>query len=86
MTWDVLDTDVPRSYQYTYDCWMRSTRVHADWGRSGGLTRDSRLFLRFHPCMIADVLPDNQHIFSAAYQGKQKKCMGQSVRLTHPKE
>jgi hypothetical protein len=60
--WDVLDTDVPRPYQYTYDCWMRSMRVHVDWERSGGLTRGSRLFLGLHPCMIADVFPNSQDL------------------------
>ena len=38
MTWDVLDTDVPRSSQYTYRWWVRFSQVHADERRrSAGL-------------------------------------------------
>src|SRR5437899_2115154 len=29
VTWDMMGTDLPRPSQYTYGCWMRSTRVHA---------------------------------------------------------
>ena len=45
--WDVLGTDVPKLLLYTYLCWMRSMRVHADWGRAGRPTNDSSPSLDF---------------------------------------
>ena len=73
MTWDVLDTDMSRPSQVYFSMWMRSMWVHADWGRSGRLIWDPRRFLGLHSCMIADVLLNNQHLFSSACQGRQKK-------------
>src|SRR5260370_37934209 len=54
LTWAVLGTDLLRDFLYTSCCWMRSTRIHADWGRAGGLTKDPSLFLGLHLPMIAD--------------------------------
>src|SRR5260221_144137 len=39
---------------------MRSTRIHADWGRAGGRTRPPRFFLGLHLPMIADGGTDHQ--------------------------
>jgi len=58
--WEVrqhrMDADFPGHGQSTHVWWMRFQQVYAGEGESGGMARDSRLPLRLHSSLIADMM------------------------------